>query len=87
MEFRIRNAVAKAVRSADLNSVSAKEIRTSVESQLGLEEKELSSERWKSIVKEVIQETMAAIERGEPGKAEESEEEARNVLIFHCANL
>jgi hypothetical protein len=80
MESRIRKAVSKTVRTADLSTVSAKQIRKSVESKLGLEVGELSSEQWKGVVNEAIQETMAAIERGEPSE-EETVNEARMSLL------
>ena len=79
-EDAVRKHVASAVRKADLNSVTAKQIRQSVEKQLHLEENQLSSERWKSIVKEVIEETMAALQgeadtKKHEDKAESDEEE------------
>jgi hypothetical protein len=81
METQIRKAVAKTVRKADLNTVSAKQIRKSVENELALKEGELSSERWKSVVKEVIEQTMAAITRDGPAEElSEREEEARMIL-------
>ena len=81
METQIRKVVAKTVRKADLNTVSAKQIRKSVENELALKEGELSSERWKSVVKEVIEQTMAAITRDGPAEElSEREEEARMIL-------
>jgi DEK C terminal domain len=81
METQIRKAVAKTVRKADLNTVSAKQIRKSVENELALKEGELSSERWKSVVKEVIEQTMAAITRDGPAEElSEREEDARMIL-------
>ena len=82
MDTQIRKAVAKTVRKADLNTVSAKQIRKSVENELALKEGELSSERWKSVVKEVIEQTMAAITRDGPAEElNEREEEARMILF------
>jgi hypothetical protein len=78
-ENKVRQHVAAAVRKADLNTVSAKQIRRSVEKELGLSQDELAEGKWKRIVKDVIEETMAAIEGDveEPEKpVEESEEEA-----------
>jgi len=71
----VRQHVSTAVRKADLNTVSAKEIRRTVERQLGLEQDELASGKWKKIVKTVIEETMAAIERGDPDPQEDDESE------------
>jgi len=83
----VRQHIAKAIRTADLTTVSAKQIRRSVEVQLGLEQDELASREWKSFVKNVIEETMAAIERG--AAEEQSEhEEARilraSVVLANC---
>jgi hypothetical protein len=70
----VRQHIAKAVRTADLTTVSSKQIRKSVEAQLGLEQDELTSGEWKAFVKTVIEETMAAIERGEEEDGVEDEE-------------
>jgi hypothetical protein len=77
-ENTIRKHVTAAVRKADLNTVSAKQIRRTVETQLSLPQDYLADSKWRNVVKGVIEETMAAIERGEPeeqGVEEESEEE------------
>jgi hypothetical protein len=76
----VRKTIARAVRTADLTTVSAKQIRRNVELELGLGRDELASQEWKAFVKTVIEETMAAIERGE-GEEESEEEEAR-MLAF-----
>jgi DEK C terminal domain len=76
----VRQNIARAVRTADLTTVSAKQIRRNVESELGLERDELASLEWKAFVKTVIEETMATIERGEGD--EESEEKARMRLYW-----
>ena len=83
----VKQHVATAVRKADLNTVSAKQIRRTVEKQLKLEQDELASGKWKTIVKSVIEDTMAAIERGDPtpqNKAtqEESEDEDARITCF-----
>lgn len=77
----VRQRIAKAVRTADLTTASAKQIRRSVETQLGLERDELASGEWKPFVKTVIDETMSAIERGE-AEEESEEEETRIVTAF-----
>jgi hypothetical protein len=79
LQTTVREKIARAVRTADLTTVSAKQIRRTVESELGLERDELASQEWKVFVKTVIEETMAAIERGEV--AEESEEEEARMLL------
>jgi len=76
----VRTNIAKAVRTADLSTVSAKQIRRTVETQLGLGDGELASKEWKAFAKTVIEETMAAIERGQG--AEESEEEEARMSMF-----
>jgi hypothetical protein len=81
----VRKNIARAVRTADLTTVSAKQIRRNVESELGLERDELASQEWKAFVKTVIEETMAAIERGE-GEEESEEEEARMLRQWRLAN-
>jgi DEK C terminal domain len=81
----VRKNIARAVRTADLTAVSAKQIRRNVESELGLERDELASQEWKAFVKTVIEETMAAIERGE-GEEESEEEEARMLRQWRLAN-
>ena len=83
----VRKHVASAVRKADLNTVTAKQIRRSVEKQLNLEQDELSSKRWKSVVKAVIEETMEALQNQETSKKKhedeaESEEEERRKLAL-----
>ena len=61
----VKQHITTAIKKADLTTVSAKQIRRTVEKQLGLAENELSNEKWKTLVKGWIQEAMAAIERGE----------------------
>jgi hypothetical protein len=84
-EPEVKEKVATAVRNADLTTVTAKQIRRQVEAQLGLEKDELGSGKWKGIVKSVIEETMAAIERGEPAPVEDvagdSEEDIARILV------
>jgi hypothetical protein len=65
-ESIVKQHVSTAVRKADLNTVSAKQIRRTVEKQLNLQQDELVSGKWKAIVKSAIEETIAAIERGDP---------------------
>jgi len=84
-EDAVRKHVAAAVRKADLNTVTAKQIRRNVEKQLNLEQDELSSTKWKSVVKAVIEETMEALQnqtsKEKLGDEEESgEEEIRRKL-------
>jgi phage terminase Nu1 subunit (DNA packaging protein) len=81
----VRKNIARAVRTADLTTVSAKQIRRNVESELGLERDELTSLEWKAFVKTVIAETMATIERGE-GEEESEENKARMQLHWGLAN-
>lgn len=76
-EDAVRQHVATAVRRADLNTVSAKQIRRTVEKQLNLEQDELTSGKWKKMVKSVIEETMTAIERGDPAPQEDDESEEK----------
>jgi DEK C terminal domain len=77
-ERDVKENIAGAVRNADLSTVSVRQIRRTVESQLGLEEGELSSEKWKSIVKTVIHETMEAMQNATsvPAKEIDPEEES-----------
>jgi len=72
----VRQHIAKAIRTADLNTASTKQIRRSVETQLGLEQDKLASGEWKSFVKNVIDEMMVAIERGE-AEEQSGDDEAR----------
>ena len=86
----VKRHVATAVRKADLNTVSAKQIRRTVEQQLKLEQDELASGKWKTIVKSVIGETMAAIERGDPppqdkAAQDESEDEDARMTLIECS--
>jgi hypothetical protein len=81
-EDAVRQHVTTAVRKADLNTVSARQIRRAVERQLHLEQDELASGKWKKIVKTVIEETMAAIERGDPSPHEDDESEEKIARIF-----
>jgi len=74
-EDAVRKHVAAAVRKADLNTVTAKQIRRNVEKQLNLEQDELSSTKWKSIVKAVIEETMEALQNQETSKEKLGDEE------------
>ena len=62
----VKQHVATTVRKADLTTVSAKQIRRTVETHLDLSEGTLSNDKWKGLVKTVIEETMASIERGDP---------------------
>src|SRR5947207_298599 len=55
-----------------------------VEKQLNLEEDELVSEKWKSIVKTAIAETMTAIEKPDVLAEEEREVELARVCL--CTN-
>ena len=71
----VKQHIATAVRKADLNAVSAKQIRRAVEKQLNLEHDELGSGKWKAIVKSVIDETIAEIGSGEPITQEQPVEE------------
>lgn len=71
----IKQHIATAIRKADLTTVSAKQIRRTVEKQLDLAENELSNEKWKALVKGWIQEAMVAIEAGEVPEAEEAKSE------------
>jgi DEK C terminal domain len=81
-EDEVRQHVTTAVRKADLNTVSAKQIRRTVEKQLHLEQDDLASGKWKKIVKTVIEETMAAIERGDPSPQEDDESEEKIARTF-----
>ena len=88
-EETVKQHVATAVRKADLNTVSAKQIRRTVEQQLKLEQDELASGKWKTIVKSVIEETMAAIERGDPppqdkAAQDENEDEDARMALIEC---
>lgn len=88
-EEAVKQHVATAVRKADLNTVSAKQIRRTVEQQLKLEQGELTSGKWKLIVKSVIGDTMAAIERGDPppqdkNAQDESEDEHARMAFIEC---
>jgi len=74
-EDAVRKHVAAAVRKADLNTVTAKQIRRNVEKQLNLEQDELSSTKWKSVVKAVIEETMEALQNQETSKEKLGDEE------------
>lgn len=81
----MKQRVAAAVRKADLNTVSAKQIRRTVEKQLNLQQDELASGKWKAIVKLAIEETIAAIQHGgskseDKGVATDSEEEIARML-------
>ena len=70
-ENKVRQQVAVAVRKADLNTVSAKQIRRAVEKELGLNQDDLAEGKWRAIVNDVIEETLAAIDEGDaPNKAE-----------------
>jgi len=73
----VRQHIAKAIKTADLTTASAKQIRRSVEVQLGLKQDELASGEWKSFVKNVIEETMAAIERRGAAEEQSEDDEAR----------
>jgi DNA-binding XRE family transcriptional regulator len=88
-ENTVRQRVASAVRKADLNTVSAKQIRRTVEKESGLSQDALAVGKWRTIVKEVIEQTMMAIEEG--GQHEEleilvddSEEEKITRINFLC---
>ena len=72
-EDAVRQHIATAVRKADLNTVSAKQIRRAVETQLSLSQGTLSTDKWKGLVKSVIEETMASIERGDPPPPSQTE--------------
>ena len=81
---KVQQHITRAIRKADLSTVTAKQIRRIVENELDLGDGELSSERWKGFVKSVIEETMAGIERGQEGqRSEESEDERR--MCHGCA--
>jgi hypothetical protein len=85
----VKQRVATVVRNADLNTVSAKQIRRTVEQQLKLEQDELTSGKWKTIVKSVIEETMVAIERGDPrpqdqATQDEHEDEDARMALSKC---
>ena len=85
-EAAVKQHVAMAVREADLNAVTAKQIRRIVESQLNLLQGTLSTDKWKGLVKSVIEETMESIERGEepsPKVAVQSESEEDIARMFH----
>jgi|SRR5271170_1892811 hypothetical protein len=70
----LKQHVATAVRKADLTTVSAKQIRQTVETQLNLSQGTLSNDKWKGLVKTVIEETMASIERGDPPSQQDVEQ-------------
>ena len=55
-ENKVRQHVAVAVRKADLNTVSAKQIRRAVEKELGLNQDDLVEGKWRAIVNDVIDE-------------------------------
>lgn len=78
----VKQHVSTAVRKADLTTVSAKQVRRTVEKQLNLEQDELASGKWKILVKSVIEETMAAIERGDPDPQEEGSEDEVVRMFF-----
>lgn len=65
-EDTVKRYIVAAIRKADLNTVSAKQIRRTVENQLDLRQDELASGRWKAFVKSVINETVESIEHGKP---------------------
>jgi hypothetical protein len=71
-ENAVRQRVASAVRKADLNAVSAKQIRRTVEKELRLSQDELAVGKWRTIMKDAIEQTMTMIE--EEGGLEEPEE-------------
>jgi hypothetical protein len=73
-EGEVKTHIAAAVRKADLNTVSAKQIRRNVEKELNLEQDELAAGKWKALVKTVIETTMAAIEQ-EPTENQKPQEE------------
>jgi hypothetical protein len=83
----VKQHITKAVRKADLTSVSAKQIRRSVEKELDLAENALSNETWKALVKEWILDATVAIERGdvetdnEDVKEVEEEEIGRSLCV------
>src|ERR1700733_9304245 len=68
----VKQHVATAVRKADLTTVSAKQIRRTVETHLDLSEGTLSNDKWRGLVKTVIGETMASIERGDPASQKQA---------------
>jgi len=91
-EQKVRKHVTSAVRKANLTTVTPKQIRRTIEKQLSLEQDFLAAEKWKTLVNDVIEETMAAIERDEPTTtnnadsdhamdAEESEEAIKRTLM------
>jgi hypothetical protein len=49
--------IASAVRKADLNAVSAKHIRRTVERELRLSQDDLAVGKWRTIVKDTIEAT------------------------------
>jgi hypothetical protein len=73
----VKHHIAAEVRKADLNTVSARQIRRAVEKQLNLNQDELSSGKWKKFVGSVIGDTMAAIQHGGPEGDESDREVAR----------
>src|SRR3981189_3432249 len=87
----VKQHITTAVRKADLTSVSAKQIRRSVEKELNLAENALSNETWKALVKEWILDATVAIERGdvetdnEDVKEVEEEEIGRSLWV--CGGL
>jgi len=72
----VKHHLTTAIKAADLTTVSARQIRRTVETELGLAEGELSSETWKGVVKGWIQEAMAAIERGDTGEGDAGDGDA-----------
>ena len=65
-EDAVKHHIAAAVRKADLNTVSARQIRRAAEKQLNLDQGELSSGRWKKFVESIIEDTLAAIQHEGP---------------------
>jgi translation elongation factor EF-4 len=87
-EEAVKQHIATAVRKADLDTVSARHIRRTVEKQLDLDQDELSSAKWKPIVTSVIDQTVASIHDAkrashqDEDKQEEDEDVAARMLFF-----
>ena len=85
-EDAVRQHVATAIRKADLNTVSAKQIRRIVETQLSLEKGTLSTDKWKGLVKSVIEEVMASIDAPPVSQKDpvqyDSEEDVARIFPF-----
>ncbi|KAJ1859845.1 hypothetical protein LPJ73_001660 [Coemansia sp. RSA 2703] len=79
----IERACSEIVHEGDLHTLTARTVREGIEKRLGLEEKSLGQEPYKSMVKEILNEVLARIddeqnEKEEDGHKSEEEDEDKD---------